>query len=190
MAAGGKRFITHSIDRDAYEVMRREMFYEAEWKELCEQHDIDPTKENFFVSTVEVITKGVTGTPSMWLTTLIAAYALAHQPLEPLLAELHPGPASVEKRLLIEKKVEELKKVAGHLAARVRGGTVGRSAPIEEVSDREHLLAWKIHELEREGVSSKEELFERLKRLAGQLMVDLTPDDVAWLRSLGLKPPE
>ena len=47
----GKRFLTHSVDRDAWEVARRERFTEEEWKELCEQHGVDPNTASTQVET-------------------------------------------------------------------------------------------------------------------------------------------
>jgi hypothetical protein len=78
----------------------------------------------------------VSRTPSYFLTVLIATYALAGRPfiasgspeesLLPLLIEaLHPDPESADMEK-VYAKAAELFKVAGHLAARVRGGVVER----------------------------------------------------------------
>jgi hypothetical protein len=130
----GKHFITHSVDRDAREVARREEFTE-EWKELCEQHGGDPASDQVLLSVGEATLGGVSRTPSYFLTVLIATYALAgrlltapgspeESPLPLLIKALPPDPESADMEK-VYAKAAELFKVAGHLAAHVRGGGRG-----------------------------------------------------------------
>jgi hypothetical protein len=143
---------------------------------------------------VESSPAGINRTPPKKLAALIAPYVfspdgLKRRPLEPLLEALHPDPAAADKELL-RAKIEELEKVAGHVAMIVRGGTVKSGHPIEEVSRWEHFLAWDIQQLDPEGTSSDEEMFDRLREWWREGMDDFTPKDIRWLRSLKLPLPE
>jgi hypothetical protein len=192
---GDKRYITAWIDREVYEVIHRSECSKEEWEELCERHGANPKETDALESpTVESSPAGINRTPPKQLAALIAAYVfssdgLKMRPLEPLLEALHPDPTAADKEQL-RKKIEELKKVAGHVAMIVRGGTVERSRPIEEVSRSKHFLAWHIKELDSEGISSDEEMLERLREWWGEEMDDFTPKDIRWLRSLKLPRPE
>jgi hypothetical protein len=79
-----------------------------------------------------VVPEGAKVTPSRGLTQLMAMYALRNWSLETLLDVLHPAPSDADRKGL-SKDVEELRKYAGRIARRVRGGAVreggGRSAP-------------------------------------------------------------
>ena len=197
----GKRFITHSVDRGTPEIARREEFAEDEWRELCERHGADPSRDRVVVSVGEAAPGGVGRAPSYFLTALIAAYALAGRPLtapgslgEPslpaLIEALHPDPDSADMGK-IYAKVAALRGAAEHLAARVRGGVVGAGSPIETVSHQEHFLAWRywelmgrLRELTGQKISSPEELCGRLKEEFPRLADDLTPEDVRILKGL------
>ena len=192
---GDKRYITARVDRDAYEVVRRAECSAEEWGELCERHGANPKETDALeVPTMEYGPAGLNRTPPKELAALIAAYVfspdgLTRRPLEPLLGVLHPDPAVADKAQLREK-IEELEKVAGHVAMIVRGGTVKSGRPIEEVSRLDHHLAWDTKELDPEGTSSDEEMLERLRALWGESVDDLTPKDIRWLRGLPLPRPE
>ena len=188
----GKHFITHSVDRDAWEVARRHEFTEEQWKELCEQHGVDPIRDQFVLSVgVEASPGGVERTPSTFLNSLIAMYALAHQPLPPLIEALHYDPETADMKK-VYAKVHELREVAGHLASRVRGGVVERGRGVEEISSDEHFAAWVIHGLEEEGASSDEEIYERLKKAFPKLAesLGLDPKEIARIRRQRLEPPQ
>ena len=73
----GKHFLTHNVDRDALEIARREEFTPEEWRDLCEQHGVEPERDQVALSRGEASPGGLSRTPSMFLTALIAAYALA-----------------------------------------------------------------------------------------------------------------
>ena len=195
----GKRFITHNVDRDVWEVARREEFTEEEWKELCEQRGGDPDSDQIVLSEGEATPGGVSRTPSYFLTVLIATYALAGRPLTtpgpfekplmpPLIEALHPDPESADMEK-VYAKVVELIKVAGHLAARVRGGVVERGTGIEEVSREEHFAAWLISGLSEEAPSSDEEIHERLKKTFPSFAEWLTPKEIDRIRREHLEPP-
>jgi hypothetical protein len=190
---GDKRYITAWVDRDVYKVHRAECSKE-EWEELCERHGANPKETDALeVPTMESVPAGLNRTPPEDLAALIATYVfspdgLKRRPLEPLLEALHPDPTSADKEQLREK-IEELKKVAGHVAMIVRGGTVKSGRPIEEVSRWEHFLAWDIQQLDPEGISSDEEMLERLREWWREDMDNYTPKDIRWLRGLKLPLP-
>lgn len=183
----GKHFITHYVDREAREVATREEFTDEQWKELCEEHDADPASDQVVLSFGEATAGGVGRTPSVFLTALIAAYALAHQPLTPLIEALHYEPDSVPRDEL-NANVDELHRVAGHLAARVRGGVVERGRGIEEIPREEHFAAWLIQGLKEEGASSDEEIHERIRKTFPSFDW-LTPKEIDRIRRERLEPP-
>lgn len=185
----GKHFITHSVDRDALEIARREEFTEEEWRELCEQYGGDPAYGQVVLSRGEASPGGVTRTPSMFLVALVAAYALTNQPLAPLVRALHHAPDSVGWDQLVDN-VDELSKVAGHLATRLRGGTVERGRGVEEISPEEHFLAWCIRTLDKEGLPSDEDVLARLRKTFPSIARELTTRDIDRIRREHLEPPE
>jgi hypothetical protein len=184
----GKHFITHSAVRDAREVAVREEFTEEQWRELCEQHGADPASDQVVLSVGEATAGGVERTPSGFLTALIAAYALAHQPLTPLIEALHYEPDSVARDELNDNAYE-LRKVAGHLAARVRRGVVERGRGIEEISREVHFAAWLIGGFEEEGLSSDEEIHEQIRKTFPSFADGLTPKEIDRIRRERLDPP-
>jgi hypothetical protein len=194
----GKHFITYNVDRDAREVAGREEYTDEEWKDLCEQRGGDPDSDHIVLSEGEATPGGVSVTPSHFLTTLIATYALTGLPLTapgpfekplmpPLIEALHPDPESADMEK-VYAKVDELTKVAGHLAVWVRGGILERGTSIEEVSREEHFAAWLIRDLEEEGVSSDEEIHERVRRTFPSFAW-LTPEEIDRIRRERLEPP-
>jgi hypothetical protein len=192
---GGKRYITAWVDRDVYKVIHRAECSKEEWEELCERHGANPKETDAVdVRTVESSPAGLNRTPPGELAALVAAYVfspdgLKRRPLEPLLEALHPEPAVADKEQL-RAKIEELEKVAGHVAMIVRGGTVESGRPIDEVSRSKHFLAWLIQQLDPEGTSSEEEMLELLRDWWREDMDAFTPKDIRWLRSLRLPRPE
>lgn len=193
----GKRFITHSVDRDALEIAWRQAFTAEEWRELCEQYGGDPESDQVVLSRGTATPGGVTRTPSFFLAALIAAYALATPlntsitsalPLKPLVDSLHHEPDSAAWEEIADN-IEDLRKVAGHLAARVRGAKVESGTGITEVPRQKHFVAWLIRALEKEGVSSDEDVLEELKSLLS-LTDELTVKDIDRIRRMRLEPPE
>lgn len=185
----GKHFITHSVERDALEVARREEFTEEGWREICEEHGGDPDRDQVVLSRGEASPGGVTRTPSMFLVALVAAHALANRPIVPLVQALHYAPDSVAWDQLVDN-VDELRKVAGHLATRVRGGTVESGRGVEEISPEEHFLAWCIRTLDKEGLPSDEAVLVRLRKTFPSVTGELTVGDVDRIRRERLEPPE
>ena len=193
----GKHFITHTVDRDALEVARREEFTEAVWKELCKEHGVDPERDQLVLSRGEAAPGGVTRTPSGMLTALIAAYALAilpntyraDHPLKPLVEALHhdPDAASWEK---ITDNIENLRKVAGKLATWVRGGIVESGTGITEVPREEHFVAWLIQASDREGAASDKDLLLQLKKIFPSIATNLTTKDIDRIRRERLESPK
>jgi hypothetical protein len=192
---GDKRYITAWVDRDVYKVIHRTECSKEEWEELCERQGANPKETDALgVPTMESGPAGLNRTPPEQLAALITAYVfspdgLTKRPLEPLLEALHPDPTVADKEQLREK-IEELAKVAGHVAMIVRGGTVKSGRPIVEVSRSKHFLAWHIQQLDSEGTSSDEEMLERLRTWWREDMDDFTPKDIRWLRSLKLPLPD
>ena len=87
--------------------------------------------------------------------------------------------------------MEELRKVAGHLATRVYGGTVERGRGVEAISRGEHFVGWLIRDLDKEGVSSDDEaVLEGLQKMFRNLTSELTAKDIDRIRRLRLEPPE
>jgi hypothetical protein len=186
----GKHFITHFVDRDSSEIAWREEFTEEEWRELCERHGTDPSRDQVTLSVGEVGPEGGVGrAPSERLTALIAVYVLAGQSLTPLIEALHYEPDSADGEKL-NAKVDELQEAAKHLAARVRGGVVERGKGVTEFTLEEHFAAWLIRDLNKEGVTSDEEVHEQLKKRFAGYLDRLTLEEISRLRGLGLGPPE
>jgi hypothetical protein len=185
----GKHFITHNVDREALEVARREEFTDSGWRELCEQYGADPNSDQIALSQGEATPGGVSRTPSALLTALIAAYAITNLPLRSLVKALHHEPdlAAWEK---IAVNMDDLHKVAGHLATRVRGGVVERGTGITEVPREEHFVAWLIQDMEKEGLSSDEEMLGEMKKTFPSLSDGLTVNDIDRIRRERLEPPE
>ena len=205
-----------TIERD--QLSQAEWEKICEQHDLDPTIDRSTLPERFAIPIREGGPLGIERTPSLPLTRLIAAYMLSGLPRRDLLKVLHRDPESVLPDILTDQqdeelwwdedqgeagevvseeweklsnKVDELYKIAGHVAVLVRGGTLGGGSPIEEISSYEHLIAWKIRDLlKREGLSSNEELYERLSATSKHFRENCTIDDVHRLRYLGLRPPE
>jgi hypothetical protein len=129
--------------------------------------------------------RGARTSPPEPLTTLIAAYALLGYPLKPLVAALHPDPASVDLKDLDDRvngSDDGLRAVAGLVAKQVRGGRVGRQGRgPREVSPSEHALASWIQGWSAEGASD-ETIQKKFERLGKKVSLD----EIARMRSLRL----
>lgn len=154
-----------------------------EWKRLCEEHGQDPDIQSFRVEEAPIVhSEGGPQTPPKPLAELISIYALADEPLEPLLRKLHPDPSTLDRERL-EKAVEELRHKAGQLATLVRGGIIRRGPSTGELGEQELAAAWHIRKKRREGVPDKD-IYQELKPHS------YTRDDVSRLGDMNLRPPE
>jgi hypothetical protein len=150
-----------TFPRSSYSVQR--------WQELCRQHGQNPNVKSFSISGVTSNHPTEAGPyPPRELVMLIAAYALADRPMEPLLKVLYPehSKADIEEinKLLYETKFagrsqNGLLRTAQQFAAAVYGRKVGRGSPPEQPareSAREHLLACHITERREAGLTDEE----------------------------------
>ncbi len=150
-----------TFPRSSYSVQR--------WQELCRQHGQNPNVDSFSISGVTSNHPTEAGPyPPHELVMLIAAYALAGQPIPPLLKVLYPehSEADIEEinKLLYETKFaggsqNGLLRTAQQFAAAVYGRKVGRGAPSEqppEQSAGEHLLACHITKRREAGLTDEE----------------------------------
>jgi|SRR5829696_1630899 len=192
---GNKHFITAWVNREVYKVVSRAECSEGEWEKLCGLYGVSPEETDALeLPTIESSPAGLNRNPSEELAALIAAYALSpdglrRRPFEPLLEVLHPNPAAADRRQL-KQKIEDLRKVSRHLATVVRGGTLGRGAPIGKVSPGEHFLAWDMKELDPGGALSDEEMLQHLQARWRESMDVFSPEDIRRLRSLNLPLPD
>lgn len=190
----GNRFLSAFRIEDDWESYDRMMFAsEEEWKELCEEHGVDPVREKFAVS-LEPYTLPLDSTvnPPPGLTQLIAMYALRNVSLDPLLDALHYNPSKVDREGLT-KDVEKLQHYARRIAKRVRGGTVskGGGKPDPKESWHELFAKWYcIDPLREKGWSDQEILDElsvqKLRKEDGEAF---SLEDVRRLGGLNLPPP-
>lgn len=207
----GNRFLSASRIEDDWESYDRTMFAsEEEWKELCEEHGVDPAREKFPVS-LEPYTLPLDSTvnPPSGLTQLIAVYALRNVSLDPLLDALHYDPSKVD-RAGLTKDVEKLQHSAQRIARRVRGGTVSKDGgtPDPEVPRYELFAKWYfIDPLREKGWSDQKILDEmnaqmlRRGKVKEEIEGELTPqklrrnvkafslEDVRRLGGMKLPPP-
>ena len=189
----GQRFLSAFEIKDDWESYDRVMFSDEEWKELCEEHGIDPAREHFALSLEPyVVPLDVEVTPSQGLTQLIAVYALRNTSQEPLLEALHPNPAKAD-RTGLENDVKKLRHYAQRIARRVHGGTASEKGgrPDPKVSQYELRAKWNlIDPLHKKGYSDQE-IFDEVKahRLRKEGGEHFSLDDVQRLRGLKLPPP-
>jgi hypothetical protein len=153
----GKRFAGMYTFEGGDWTFQRSSYSVQGWLELCRQHGQDPDVESFSISGVTSNHPTEAGPyPPREVVVLIAAYALADRPIEPLLKVLYPehSEADIEEinKLLHETKFaggsqNGLRRTAQQFAAAVYGRKVGKGAPPEQPareSAREHLLACHI----------------------------------------------
>jgi hypothetical protein len=128
---------------------------------------------------------GARRSPPEPLTTLIATYALLGYPLKPLVAALHPYPASVDLKDLedrVNSSDDGLRTVAGIVARQVRGGEVGKQGRgPRDVPPSDHSLWWWIREWSAEGVPD-EIIKKRLERVG----IKTSVAEIARVRNLRL----
>ncbi len=168
----GKRFVSNMVFRPEDGVgfegtLRRGEHSEDEWRRICLSLSQDHK------TTDEITPYDVPGGPGMsplgagrtpagHLVRLIATYALVRDDLDPLVAELHPEPEAVDWEK-VRSAQEALRLNAEHLATLVRGGYVGKGAPVERLTREEANLAYVISNLKDEGDLSYREIQRRLK---------------------------
>lgn len=188
------RWLSYWWHEDDWESYDRSGFSEEEWRQLCEEADVDPACESFVVDlkpSGSPVAFG--GTPWRGLVYLIAMHVLMNESIEPLLDELNPQPDKVNREKLFHKKrgtVTQLRASAKELAKVVRGGKGGAGAPAPGLSRWEMKVAWDmIHPLAQEGFSY-EEILGKLKEdgsvdaMKYVLGYELTVSDVKRLKNL------
>jgi hypothetical protein len=161
----GKRFFSTKVDRplEGFEPLRREDYSVEEWQEMCEDLDLSPKFTDKITSEdipgahrPDWAPLGARRTPAKELVVLIAAYVLTRkQDLDPLIAKLHPDPESMDRQQL-RSATDALHLAAEHVATLVRGGTVGKGRPTEELSRNEASLAYCIADLKEQDLSYSE----------------------------------
>ncbi len=156
----GKRFTSNLIfenEAGFEETLSREDYSEKDWSALCEGLSQDPQVTDeitpYDVSSGPGLSVlGARRTPAEQLVVLIAVYALMRKNLDPLVDSLHPEP-SLSDRQQLESVREDLRLAAEQMATLVRGGKVGRGAPVEGLSRSEASLAYRITDLKNRGLS-------------------------------------
>ena len=124
---------------------------------------------------------GASPWPPEPLTTLIALYALAKEPLKPLVEALHPDPSGVDWES-IEKYVEGkdgLRRRARQLAALVCGWGIGRGRYPEEIDRERHNAALYVTRRTQEG-ASYEEILRELQAAPGFLKELKKRRNILW----------
>ena len=127
---------------------------------------------------------------------MIALYALAEEPLEPLVEALHPDPSRVDWES-IEKCVvgkDGLRRRARQLAAEVCGWKLGQGRHPEETDREQHNAALYVTQRTQEG-ASYDEILHELRAAPGFLKElkkrrEITLQDVERLGALRLTSPE
>ncbi len=156
----GKRFTSNLIfenEAGFKGTLRREDYSNEEWSALCEGLSQDPRGTEAITpydvpSGPGLSVLGARRTPAEQLVVLIAVYALMRKNLDPLVDSLHPEP-SLSDRQQLESVREDLRLAAEQMATLVRGGKVGRGAPVEGLSRSEASLAYRITDLKNRGLS-------------------------------------
>jgi hypothetical protein len=185
-----------------WETFDRSDFSEDEWRQLCEEADVDPARESFGAELKPSRSPWAVGdAPWEGLVYLIAMHMLMNGSIDRLLDELHPKPdkrkrEELRQRLYKKKHgtVTTLRASAKELAKLVRGGKGGAGAPAPGLSPWEMKVAWEmIHPLAQEGLSYKD-ILEKLKEdgsvdlMKYSLGYELTVSDVERLNKLPRPP--
>ncbi len=190
----GNRFLSASRIEGDWESYDRMMFAsEEKWKELCEEHGVDPAREKFAVSLKPyTLPLDSTVNPPPGLIQLIAVYALRNVSLDPLLDALHYDHSEVDRAGLTED-VERLQHYAQRIARRVRGGTVPRGGgrPDPKESWHELFAKWYCIDPLREKGKSNQEILDELnvQNLRTEDGEAFSLEDVRRLGGLKLPPP-
>jgi hypothetical protein len=177
------RFETTQHIPSASAAFRRDQFPDEEtWRQKCEEYGEDPDQERIFVINAGFTeSEGASQAPPKPLIELIGTYALAEEPLEPLLAVLHPDSSKVDTERL-EQGIQELRHKAGQLATLVRGGRIRRGPSTGELSRQELVAAWHVTKRRSQGFSD-EQIYQELHPHG------YTSEDVKRLGNLRREPP-
>jgi len=170
-------------------VYERDRGWASLWKEICAAVSEDPAKaDKIEVPNTFDMAVGTSITPPPPLPELIAAYALAGEPLELLVNELHPTPKDVDETKL-ENVLTKLQLYAAQLARLVRGGEVKQGSPAEGLSPSVLWAAQHIQEWRKGGMSDDDilELLRGIGREDDPELANLTREDVSRLGNL--RPP-
>jgi hypothetical protein len=197
-----QRWLSYRWIEGDWESFDRRDFSEDEWRQLCEEADVDPAWE-YFVAELKPSDSPVAVGDAPWegLVYLIAMHMLMNGSIDRLLDELHPKPdkrkrEELRQRLYKKKHgtVTTLRASAKELAKLVRGGKGGAGAPAPGLSPWEMKVAWEmIHPLAQEGLSYKD-ILEKLKEdgsvdlMMYSLGYELTVSDVERLNKLPRPP--
>jgi hypothetical protein len=164
----GERFVSASVYRPDPDdvIFRREDFTEEAWVEACEAHGEDPSTDVFLTDSVGVSPQGAKQTPAEILVKLIGAYVLTGLPLDPLLEKLHPEPEEVDRDQLRAfiygrtteggRHTEGMMDKVRQIARVVRGGTVRKGPPTEELSRKDLQAAWEIASWRSQGYADED----------------------------------
>ncbi len=156
----GKRFESNLIfeNEAGFEgTLRREDHSAEDWSALCERFSQDPRVTDEITpydvpSGPGLSVLGTQRTPAEQLVVLTAAYALMRRNLDSLIDSLHPDPSLLDRQQLASVR-EDLRLAAEQMATLVRGGKVGRGAPVVGLSRSEMIRACQITDLKNEGLS-------------------------------------
>jgi hypothetical protein len=186
----GRLFATYMVDRDSPELLRGEEYSRERWQALAERFGFDSEDEEAWVPIGSAGVGRVGRAPSGWLIALIGAYALAGQPLAPLVERLHPRPEDADAEEL-HAKAEDLLEAADHLATLVRGGRLGKGNRPKDTPDRDVFAAWIVRGIEEsEGPLDDDDLRNRLRKYFSDADEWLTANKLHRLRHAGLESPE
>ncbi len=183
----------HRPDPDEVAVFRREDFTEEGWVEVCEAHGQNSFIDAFVTDSVGVQPQGAKNTPNERLVKLIGAYVLAGLPLDPLLEKLHPEPDKVDREQLkafiygrtteTGRHTEGMMDKVRQIARVVRGGTVRKGPPTEELSGEDLRIAWEIASWRSQGYPDSQ-IYEYLQHKG------ITRSDVTRLGAIRPQEPD
>jgi hypothetical protein len=120
--------------------------------------------------------------PPHQLIALIAAYVIEGKPLDPLLEKLHHSPTNADWHKL-EKKVEELRLAARHVAKLVRGGVVRPGHNTDELNHHEQAAAQYITSQLRAG-TPEPDIDETLRNRG------FSRQEIDWLKKFRIDYPD
>lgn len=188
----GKRFASNLVfeNEAGFEgILRRADYSDEDWSALCEGFSQDPRVTDEITpydvpSGPGLSVLGTQRTPAEQLVVLIAAYALMRNNLDPLVDNLHPDPPLLNRQQL-ESVGKDLRLAAEQMATLVRGGKVGRGAPVEGLPWREAFLAYRITDLKREGLS-----YEKIHEYLDEHGHEFSHEEVERLGGFGLQFPD
>ena len=194
-----ERFEAYQWFEDDSDLYHREGLPEEVWREICEEHGVDPAREYFYLPLEPTsMPLGAQATPWHGLSRLIVMHVLLGGSLDPLVEELHPAPDDLDRQALKNRlydKKHGLLAQLSNVAKTVRGAKVRKGAPTPGATRYEMETARFIAKLDEEGYSDKA-ICEKLKeegfldergRRAG---VKISVEDVRRLRDLKLRPPD